>query len=159
VEGKAMNSIKRKLSQLEKRYLELLLIEREQYGSQMKFHTQEALEAVKSSASEISGLSNHIADCATDSFQHEVELCMLSKESDVVEQIDEAIERIEAGEFGTCLGCESEIPSERLNVLPHTRFCVTCQEKFEKGEEVLPVHSVYEESWEEDSKMLDMMAE
>jgi len=159
VEGEVMSAVKRKLSQREKKYLGLLLKEREQYGSQMRFHSEEALGAEKSSSSEISGLSNHIADCATDSFQHEIDLCMLSKEGDVLEQIDEAVERIENGEFGSCLGCGKGIPAGRLVAIPHTRFCVECQERVEKGEEVIPAHSIYDESWEEDSKILDMMRE
>lgn len=154
-----MNTRNKKFSQRERRYLELLLRERDQYDSQMRFHSQEALSAEKSSSSEISGLSNHIADCATDSFQHEIDLCMLSKESDIVEQIDEAVERIENGEFGACLSCGEEIPEGRLEIIPHTRFCVTCQERIENGEEEEYEHSVYDESWDEDSNILEMITE
>jgi DnaK suppressor protein len=42
--------------------------------------------------------------------------------------IEEALDRLETGEFGMCLGCESPIPSKRLAAIPWARCCVTCQE-------------------------------
>lgn len=118
---------KKQLSEQDQIYLELLLNEREKYESQMNFHNDEALHFSKSSASEISGLSNHIADCATDSFLHEIGLSMMTVEGDIIEQIDEAIERLETGEYGICHDCEHNINPERLKAIPHTKYCIECQ--------------------------------
>jgi RNA polymerase-binding transcription factor DksA len=46
-----------------------------------------------------------------------------------IEQITGALQRITEGTYGTCERCERNIPVERLEVLPHARFCVPCQEK------------------------------
>jgi DnaK suppressor protein len=43
--------------------------------------------------------------------------------------IDEALDRIESGDYGTCLYCEEEIPSKRLAALPWAKYCVPCQER------------------------------
>ncbi|MBI2090260.1 MAG: TraR/DksA C4-type zinc finger protein [Deltaproteobacteria bacterium] len=50
-----------------------------------------------------------------------------------VEEIDAALERIEAGNYGKCQGCAQSIPIARLRFLPATRYCVECAGKREKG--------------------------
>ena len=50
--------------------------------------------------------------------------------------IDEALDRLNAGEYGVCLSCEEPIAPKRLRALPWARFCVRCQERIsleEKG--------------------------
>jgi DnaK suppressor protein len=42
--------------------------------------------------------------------------------------IDEALDRIASGDYGTCLSCEEGIPGKRLTALPWAKYCVPCQE-------------------------------
>src|SRR5216683_7580029 len=42
--------------------------------------------------------------------------------------VEEALDRIEAGDYGICLSCEEPIPAKRLQALPWAKFCVTCQQ-------------------------------
>lgn len=46
-----------------------------------------------------------------------------------IEQISGALRRIAEGTYGRCEKCDNPIPVERLEVLPHARFCVPCQER------------------------------
>lgn len=46
-----------------------------------------------------------------------------------LEQITGALRRIAEGGYGRCEKCTTAIPVERLEVLPHARFCVPCQQK------------------------------
>lgn len=46
-----------------------------------------------------------------------------------IEQITGALRRIADGTYGACEKCDRPIPAERLEVVPHARFCVPCQEK------------------------------
>ena len=46
-----------------------------------------------------------------------------------IEQITGALRRLADGTYGVCESCDRSIPAERLEVLPHARFCVPCQEK------------------------------
>ena len=39
----------------------------------------------------------------------------------------QALRRMAEGVYGTCERCAADIPLERLEVLPHARFCVPCQ--------------------------------
>lgn len=47
----------------------------------------------------------------------------------VLKEIEEAFTRIEDGTYGTCLGCSKAIPTERMEILPYTRYCVPCQRR------------------------------
>lgn len=42
--------------------------------------------------------------------------------------VEEALDRMQSGDFGFCLACEQPIPSIRLQALPWARYCVPCQE-------------------------------
>ncbi len=46
-------------------------------------------------------------------------------------QVEAALERIEAGEYGECLGCGEEIDSGRLEAKPEAAFCLECQSRRE----------------------------
>ncbi len=41
-------------------------------------------------------------------------------------QILAVLQRIDAGDFGTCTKCGAKIGEDRLNLLPHTPFCRRC---------------------------------
>jgi DnaK suppressor protein len=42
--------------------------------------------------------------------------------------VEEALDRMDSGDYGVCLSCEEPIPAKRLRALPWARYCVTCQE-------------------------------
>ena len=45
-----------------------------------------------------------------------------------IQSVRLALERINAGEFGTCLRCEGEISTKRLQAIPWAGYCIRCQE-------------------------------
>lgn len=58
------------------------------------------------------------------------ELSALAQQTnEQVAAIDRAIERLEAGDYGTCATCEAPIPVERLEAMPTAVLCVSCQEQ------------------------------
>jgi DnaK suppressor protein len=42
--------------------------------------------------------------------------------------VEEALARVESGQYGICLACEEPIPDKRLKAIPWARYCVYCQE-------------------------------
>ena len=42
--------------------------------------------------------------------------------------VEAALSRISSGSFGTCMNCEQDISINRLNAVPWSRYCITCQE-------------------------------
>jgi RNA polymerase-binding transcription factor DksA len=45
-----------------------------------------------------------------------------------IEDIDAALERIDAGTYGVCVHCRAAIPAERLEFRPFAAACVSCQQ-------------------------------
>ena len=52
----------------------------------------------------------------------------LERESRMLTQVDSALQRIDDGEFGTCLECEEPISPKRLAAVPWAAYCLQCQE-------------------------------
>ena len=49
--------------------------------------------------------------------------------------VEEALDRMESGDYGICLSCDEPIPAKRLRVLSWARYCVRCQEAVGAGAE------------------------
>lgn len=54
---------------------------------------------------------------------------LASAAHDELAQIDEALARVDAGEYGICASCGDPIPAARLEVRPFAELCVPCAEK------------------------------
>jgi len=95
-------------------------------------------EALRKTGGEASGnLSNtplHLADLGTDNFEQELTLSLLETEGRQLEEIAAALERIRQQTYGICQGCGKEIPRERLDALPYTRYCVDCARRTQDEE-------------------------
>lgn len=46
-----------------------------------------------------------------------------------IKQINEALDRIEKGEYTECAVCGNEIRPARLKIVPYTKLCISCAEK------------------------------
>ncbi len=44
-------------------------------------------------------------------------------------EIARALRHMAEGRYGVCAACRREIPMERLEILPHARFCAPCQQR------------------------------
>ena len=79
------------------------------------------------------GYSQHQADEGTDDFVKNINLEVSSKETNMLRQIDRALEKIEEGTYGVCDLTGEEIPVKRLEAIPYATMTVKAQEQFEKG--------------------------
>lgn len=48
---------------------------------------------------------------------------------DQLRLMDEALDRLQTGDFGICMRCEEPISPKRLAIVPWAKYCVRCQEK------------------------------
>ena len=65
--------------------------------------------------------------------QSEVEFALLQMQSGTLARVEEALDRLDSGEFGRCAECGSEIPEARLKALPFAIRCRTCEQERESG--------------------------
>ncbi len=68
-------------------------------------------------------------DEAQHSHEEFISLRLNGMEYAQLRQIEEALDRIESGDFGHCLSCERPIPAKRLEAIPWAKYCVRCQER------------------------------
>jgi DnaK suppressor protein len=65
----------------------------------------------------------------------------LSKRGQIMlRQIDEALERIDAGTFGECEQCGNEIGQGRLKAMPTAHLCIDCATELEKKQRSLGIN-------------------
>lgn len=72
-------------------------------------------------------------DLAVQNYSKNVILAVSENETRQLQLIDEALQRIEDEEYGTCLNCSNAIQPKRLDAIPWARYCLSCQELVEKG--------------------------
>ena len=102
---------------------------------QMKEDTlREIKKTVKSGAETLSlgEPSGDIYDQASSERDRELGLLLGDREREKLHNIDEALMRIEEGEYGICEECDEEIPIGRLKAMPFARYCVKCKSDLEK---------------------------
>jgi RNA polymerase-binding transcription factor len=61
-------------------------------------------------------------------FVRDVELALIEMTSETLGQIDQAMRRLEAGTYGICANCGTEIAEARLKAVPFATLCRACQE-------------------------------
>ena len=71
-------------------------------------------------------------DLASDARDREINLILTDRDRDKMQAIDDALARIDEGTYGVCESCESDIAEGRLEALPFTRLCISCQAEREK---------------------------
>src|SRR4051794_7673214 len=75
--------------------------------------------------------SGDAADMAFDAGSDEVTSQLAELESRELSQIERALTRLKQGTYGLCEGCQKKIPVARLNALPFSTTCVSCQREME----------------------------
>jgi DnaK suppressor protein len=76
---------------------------------------------------------NHLAETATATLGREIDYTLGDNAEQVLAEIDDALQRIDDGTYGTCVSCSSEIPRERLEANPWASLCIDCKRRAEGG--------------------------
>jgi RNA polymerase-binding transcription factor DksA len=80
-----------------------------------------------------SAYSFHMADQGTDAMEREKAFLFASQEGRFLWHIDEALRRLYRSPetFGKCHQCGNDIAFDRLDALPHARYCIDCKQREE----------------------------
>jgi len=72
-------------------------------------------------------------DLSTLDFQQSMENTLLSHETEHLNRVNSALDRLKQGTYGVCLNCGKEINLVRLQAVPFVEYCVSCQGKKESA--------------------------
>ena len=112
-------------------YKERLLALRARLRGDVTAMADVALRKSGMQGADTSAMPIHMAELGSDNFEQEFTLSLMQTEGDTLGQIEEALARIEEGQYGKCVECDGPIPKTRLNALPFTPLCIRCAEKQE----------------------------
>jgi len=77
-------------------------------------------------------LEKDFAEMATQNVNNEVMDYLGNSARAEIEMINQAIARIDNGQYGICQVCDEPISKERLAALPYSNMCIKCASKAER---------------------------
>ena len=83
------------------------------------------------SSGNLSNMPLHMADIGTENYDQEFDLGLVENSQITLDQVHEALARVEAGTFGACAECGGPIAKPRLQAIPYTPHCIECARKLE----------------------------
>jgi DnaK suppressor protein len=124
----------RKLTRKELQYFkDRLLKEKKKVLEEMGEIQNESLKtSIADQSGENSRYSYHLGDTASLAYGREFSMGLAERQQKYMEQIDEALQRIEDGTYGTCLVTGEAIPIERLEEVPVAKYSVRGKDILEK---------------------------
>jgi len=121
---------KKQLDHIEKR----LLDERARAQKALGLFDEMAKADRESGDSALSAYTDHMADQGTEAMEREKAALFATKEGRYLYRLEEALRRLytHPKDFGQCHTCGAEVGFERLDALPHARYCIDCKVKEEE---------------------------
>jgi DnaK suppressor protein len=116
-------------------FRELLLDKRRGVLDAIEFlHKENRGTLVEETGELVSGSADqHMADTATETVDREIDYTLEEHDERLLESIDAALARIDAGTYGTCVNCGRVIAPERLEAMPWATLCIDCKREEERG--------------------------
>jgi DnaK suppressor protein len=74
-----------------------------------------------------------LADKASNAYTKEFLYSLSNTDREVLQKVDDALQRLERKKFGICVECGEALNRKRLGAVPWASHCLACQEKVEKG--------------------------
>ena len=120
---------KKNIAHFEKRLLE----ERKRVLKELGHHGETFGASQTEADGDLSSYSFHMAARGPDAMGREKAFRFASQEGRFLCHIDEALRRLYRSPetFGKCHNCGEDIAFERLDALPHARFCISCKQREE----------------------------
>ncbi len=105
----------------------LLLARQEEVSKSLAGLTEAGLRP----PTEGSSVPVHTADLAADTFDQEMSLDGMARAQVELQQLHDALERIDHRSYGLCNDCGQAIATARLEALPTAEFCIDCKSRLE----------------------------
>jgi DnaK suppressor protein len=115
-------------------FKQLLLEKRKEILKNVNEIEDEALKKSRLDATgDLSSMPIHMADLGTDNYEQEFVLGLMDSERKLMNEIDDALQRIEEGAYGVCEATGKLIRKARLDAQPWARYCFEYAKMLERG--------------------------
>jgi len=84
-------------------------------------------ETTQEGSGDLSRHVTHPADVATDNYEQEKNLGFMDNRELLLEEVENALKKIEDKTYGKCERCNKPIASRRLKIEPYARLCMDCK--------------------------------
>ena len=101
-----------------------LQVERTELAEQLTTIEDQTFATTQSDLSGDVGVDDESADAGTATFEREKELSIEQNVRDLLQKIDRALKRIDAGTYGICERCGKPIEKARIKALPYVDLCI-----------------------------------
>jgi len=99
-------------------------VERTELAEQLATIEDQTFATTQSDLSGDVGVDDESADAGTATFEREKELSIEQNVRDLLQKIDRALKRIDAGTYGICERCGKPIEKARIKALPYVDLCI-----------------------------------
>lgn len=80
----------------------------------------------------VDGAGNDQADVGSKGLERDAEMSLAANQNELMLQTEKALERLDAGSYGTCESCGEPIGKNRLMAFPRATLCMTCKQREER---------------------------
>lgn len=111
-----------------------LLATKQNVETRLMAHRESAdlAKGMRDEISELSMYDNHPADVATELYMRGMAVGDEVRDEAHLEDIRQALHRMDDGTYGECTRCHSVISMDRLSAMPTARYCLGCQKVEER---------------------------
>ena len=117
-----------------------LMAERARVEDLLRVETER--RSVLSDTADQERYGNHPADEGGETFEKEKSLAIQGNLEIILEEIDQALHKLDSGTYGRCDECGADIPYERLEARPQATLCIQCKSKVEHTQYVNHMEAV-----------------
>jgi RNA polymerase-binding transcription factor DksA len=101
-----------------------LVGERDELQAQLATIEEDTFAVTQSDMSGDVGLDDESADAGTATFEREKDLSIENNVRDLLQKIERALKRVDAGTYGICDRCGKPIEKARIKALPYVDLCI-----------------------------------
>jgi DnaK suppressor protein len=103
-------------------------------STQLRDRTEQVNDDRAAAIDSIDSDAKDVVDKSQQDVNQELALQLGERASKMIAEIDQALQRIDDGTYGTCERCGKEISERRLEAVPTARYDAACQELIEQEE-------------------------
>ncbi|SHE88834.1 transcriptional regulator, TraR/DksA family [Fodinibius roseus] len=111
-------------------YFKELLLEKRREAEQQEAQVEENISNLnEADDADQSSIAHHMGDFGSDTEEKQLNYQFLERTRKYINQINDALQRIEDGTYGICKATGNPIAKGRLESVPHTRYSIEAKEQ------------------------------